>query len=221
MQNASITAFFDFDKTLLVTESSRIGIRHLRQLGMVSIAYLLKVAVANFFYKRHLISDEALAGVLLTVYRGRRLAEFQAGAADFYANHLKPHLAPLLLERLNWHRQQGHTVVLVSGSPRYMLEPVVEDLGIDHLLCTDLEEGRDGRLTGRVSGRLCMGDHKRRLAERLAEEKGLDVASSYAYGDHHSDLPILSLVGFPHAVEPDRPLRRAALKHQWPILTYR
>lgn len=221
MQNASIAAFFDFDKTLLTTESSRIGIRYLRQLGMVSGLYLLKAAAANFFYHRHLISDETLAGILLTIYRGRRLAEFEEGAAEFYAIHLKPHLAPLLLERLSWHRRQGHTVALISGSPRYLLVPVVEDLGIDHLLCTDLEEGRDGRLTGKISGRLCMGDQKRFLAERLAEEKGLDLKNSYAYGDHHSDLPILSLVGFPHVVEPDRPLRRAALRHRWPILTYR
>jgi HAD superfamily hydrolase (TIGR01490 family) len=221
MQNASIAAFFDFDKTLLATESSRIGIRYLRQLGMISTPYLLKVVVANFFYNVRLISDEALADVLLTVYRGRRLAEFQEGAADFYTIHLKPHLAPLLLERLNWHRHRRHTVVLISGSLRYMLEPVVEDLGIAYLLCSDLEEDRDGRLTGKLNGRLCMGDHKRYLARRLAREKGLDLKNSYAYGDHHSDLPILSLVGFPHAVEPDRPLRRAARKHQWPILSHR
>ena len=220
MQKKSIAAFFDFDKTLLNTESSRIGIRYLREQRMVSLGYILKVVVANFLYERHLLADETFASVMLKIYRGRRLAEFQDGAADFYSANLKPHLAPRILERLNWHRQQGHVVVLVSGSLRYMLEPVVADLGIAQLLCSDLEEGPDGRLTGSIRGRLCMGDHKRYLVQQLSGELNLSLSASYAYGDHHSDLPLLKLVGNPHAVEPDPSLKRFAIKNNWPILTY-
>ena len=49
----------------------------------------------------------------------------------------------------------------------------------------------------------------------------IDLASSYAYGNHQSDLPLLELIGNPYVVEPTEPLRRVALANKWPILTYR
>ena len=221
MQDTRIAAFFDFDKTLLDTESSRIGIRYMWQRQMVSPGYILQVLFTNFFYERHWISDETMAAVLLKIYRRRRLVDFRQGAADFYHTCLKPRLAPCILDRLNWHRDQGHVTVLVSGSVRYMLEPVVADLGIKHLLCSELEQGPDGLLTGKADGRLCLGEHKRYLASELAADIGLELGASYAYGNHQSDLPLLELVGFPHAVEPTRPLRLVARENNWPILTYR
>lgn len=214
-------AFFDFDKTLLDTESSRLGIRYMWHLRMVSPAYIARVLIANFFYARHLLSEERMAAVLMRVYRGRRLAEFNQGAAEFYRAHLKNHLAPLILDRLHWHLDQAHLPVLISGSMRYMLEPVAADLNIAHLICSDLEQGSDGLLTGKVRGRLCVGAHKRDLARKLSRKVGIDLAASYAYGNHQSDLPLLQLVGFPHAVEPTKPLKRVAQKNSWPILTYR
>lgn len=216
-----IAAFFDFDKTLLDTESSRLGIRYMRKQGAVSLGYILRVMAANFFYGLHWISDEQMAAVLLKVYQRRKLADFRDGAEQFYSLCLKPHLAPRILECLLWHQSQAHVTVLVSGSVRYMLEPAVADLDMAHLLCSDLEEGPDGLLTGKISGQLCMGDHKRRLVDQLSREINIDLGASYAYGDHQSDLPLLEMVAYPHAVEPTRPLRRVARNKQWPILTYR
>jgi phosphoserine phosphatase len=94
-------------------------------------------------------------------------------------------------------------------------------LGFDHLLCTDLEIGRDGLLTGRVNGPICLNSNKRILAEMLARKVNIDLATSYAYGNHQSDLPLLELIGNPYVVEPTEPLRRVALTNKWPILTYR
>jgi phosphoserine phosphatase len=61
-----------------------------------------------------------------------------------------------------------------------MLEPVAEDLGFDHLLCTDLEIGEDGLLTARAKGPICLNSNKRILAEMLARKANIDLASSYA-----------------------------------------
>ena len=221
MQNDLIGAFFDFDKTLLDMESSRLGVRYLKELGLVSFGFVLKAMAANFLYKRHWLSDEQMASVLLKIYRGHRLADFRAGAVEFYTSALKPRLAPRILDRLRWHQSENHVTVLVSGSVRYMLEPVASDNNIAHLLCSDLEEGPDGLLTGKLNGPLCMGDHKRYLVKRLSQKNGIDLKASYAYGDHHSDLPLLELVGFPHAVVPDSRLMRIAREKSWPILAYR
>ncbi|MGD8294055.1 MAG: HAD family hydrolase [Desulfobacterales bacterium] len=221
MNSKSIAAFFDFDETLLDVESSRLGFRYLWQQRLVSFRFILKVLVANFIYRHHWISDEKMARILIKFYRNRNIKEFENGAADFYRDHLKPHLAPNLVARVKKHRQEGHRLILISGSVRYMLEPVVEDLGFDHLLCTDLEIGENGLLTGRAAGPVCLSRTKRHQAEKLACRENLDLASSYAYGNHQSDLPLLELIGNPYVVEPTAPLRNKAVIRKWPILTYR
>jgi HAD superfamily hydrolase (TIGR01490 family) len=218
---SSIGAFFDFDQTLLDTESSRLGFKYLWERRLISLGFILKVMAANFFYKRHWMSDERIAAIMLKFYHKKRLEEFQLGAAAFYQEQLKPRLAPNILKRVAQHHQEGHVLVLISGSIRYLLEPVVEDLGFDHLLCTDLEVGPDGLLTGKAKGPLCLDSTKRVLSEKLAEEAHIDLASSYAYGNHQSDLPLLELVGHPYAVEPTEPLKNVALKNEWPILKFR
>ena len=221
MMSKQIGAFFDFDETLLETESSKLGILYLWQRRLVSRTFILKAMVAGALYRRQLITDQQTAKILLTLYRNRRLEEFQAGAELFYSDVLKPRLAPNILARANFHREQGHAMVLISGSIRYMLEPVARDLGFEHLLCTDLEEGPNGLLTGRPKGSLCLDGTKRQLAEELSQQTGIDLAQSYAYGNHQADLPLLESVGHPHAVEPTLPLRKIALERNWPILAYR
>jgi HAD superfamily hydrolase (TIGR01490 family) len=216
-----IGAFFDFDETLLDTESSRLGIKYLWERRLVSRAFILKAFVAGFLYKRHWITDEQTAKILLKLYRNRRLEEFTDGSETFYREILKPRLAPNILAKVNEHREQGHTLVLISGSIRYLLEPVARGLGFEHLLCTDLEKGSNGLLTGRPKGHLCLDTTKRHLATELAQRTGIDLARSYAYGNHQADLPLLELVGFPHAVEPSGPLLKVAVTRNWPILAYR
>jgi len=216
-----IGAFFDFDETLLDTESSRLGIRYLWERRLVSRGFILRAFMVGLLYRYHLISDEQTAKILLRLYRNRHLEDFSNGSEAFYREILRPRLAPKILSRVKYHRDRGHCLALISGSIRYMLEPVAQDLGFEHLLCTDLEIGPDGLLTGRPQGPLCLDTTKRRLALELARSSAIDLERSYAYGNHLADLPLLELVGFPHAVEPTRPLRKIAREREWPILAYR
>ena len=221
MKNKPVGAFFDFDKTLLDVESPKLGIRYLWEKRMISFAYVLKIIVANFFYSRHYISDEAMARLMLTFYKGKPLEVFEAGAKDYYHEIIKPHLAPNILNKVHEHREADHILVLVSAGIRYLLTPVADDLGFDYLLCTDLEKGLNGLLTGKPRGPVCSDTNKKRLASRLADDLDMDLMRSYAYGNHHSDIPMLEMVGNPHAVEPNDVLRKVALERKWPILTYR
>jgi HAD superfamily hydrolase (TIGR01490 family) len=219
--NRQIAAFFDFDETLLEVESGRLGIQWLRERRMVAFGYILKILLANFFYQRRLLSDERMVKIMLTFYKKKRLADFQKGAGNFYESYLKPRLAPGILSRVRFHKKEGHLLVLISGSVRYLLEPVAKDLGFDHLLCTDLEVDQNGLMTGKPAGLVCVNRNKRKLTLNLAQKLELDLARSYAYGNHHSDLPLLEIVGNPYAVQPNRILERTARQKSWPILSYR
>jgi HAD superfamily hydrolase (TIGR01490 family) len=216
-----VAAFFDFDETLLEVESSRLGIQWLWDRGLVPLGYILKILLAKCFYQQRLLSEDRMVRILLTFYKKKRIEDFQKGAMDFYKEYLKPHLAPAIVARAQDHKTQGHVLVMISGSVRYMLEPVVEDLGFDHLVCTDLEVNSNGQLTGKSNGRVCVGQNKRKLTLELAHNIGLDLEKSYAYGNHPSDLPLLESVGHPHAVAPNRILKKIAQQRSWPILSYR
>jgi len=218
--NRRIAAFFDFDETLLEVESGRMGIQWLRDRRLVPFGYLLKILTANFFYQRRMLSDERMVRFMLTFYRNKCLADFQKGAENFYKVYLKPHLAPGIITRVNLHKNKGHLLVLISGSVRYLLEPVVRDLGFDQLLCTDLEVRENGRMTGKPQGAVCVGQNKKELTLKLAQKLGLELEKSYAYGNHHSDLPLLETVGNPHVVEPTAELAKVARQRSWPVLGY-
>jgi len=221
-------AFFDFDKTLLDCETSSLMIPYMRKRRHIFFvrppvrpSYLIRLLLANELYKRHLYADEKMAVLLLEFFKGRSPEPFTSTAVDFYQTCLKPHLAPNVMARLAEHKKRGDLCVLISAGVRYALEPVVQDLGFDHLLCTELEVGHDGRYTGRSLGLICIDEHKRTMALALARSQEIDLAASHAYGNHQSDIPLLESVGFPVAVEPTGPLRREAVKRGWPILTYR
>jgi HAD superfamily hydrolase (TIGR01490 family) len=221
MGTRPIGAFFDFDRTLLMENSPKLGIRYLWDIGQVSLPYVLKIMIANWFYQKDLISETLMARLLLTYYRNRELTPFEQGSESYYHAVLKPHLAPNIVARVHAHQELGHTLILISAGIRYLLKPVVKDLGFHHLICTDLKVGSDGLLTGHANGFVCTGVNKKKAALELCRELDLDLGHSYAYGDHHSDLFLLELVGNPHAVEPTSTLRREALRRGWPILSHR
>lgn len=213
-----IAAFFDFDETLLATDSAGIGFKVLREQGYISKWFMLKMIVVMFLLKIGLINDLTLAKAMLGFYKGRELKPFVESADDFYHEYLKPNLAPHVVDKLRWHQAQGHQTVLVTGSIDYYLKPVMQDLGIDHLLCTHLETGQDGLLTGKAEGPVCVGKTKVTLASKLAKEQGYDLAHSYAYGNSHLDIPILEQVGHPIMVNPSQLLKRHGKKQMWALL---
>jgi HAD superfamily hydrolase (TIGR01490 family) len=221
MDTRTIGAFFDFDKTLIDVDSPSLGIRYLWEHRLISFAYILKVMAFNFFYQRHLVSDDFMARVLISFYRDKPFAQFESGSQEYYEEVIRPHLAPNIVSRAMEHKDKGHILVLISAGLRYLLKPVVKDLRFDHLICTDLEMRPDGTLTGRTVGPICTDRHKRKLAVKLADELGIDLSESYAYGNHQADIPLLELVGHAFAVEPTKLLRKAASDRSWPILTFR
>ena len=101
--------------------------------------------------------------------------------------------------RLRRHRELGHTVILASASLDPYLLPLGRSLGVDAVVCTVLERGRDGRLTGRLVGANCRGAEKARRVRGWLREHDLADAELWAYGDSSGDDELLALA--------DRPLR--------------
>jgi len=120
------------------------------------------------------------------------------------------------VERIRWHRAEGHLVVLLTGTLDFLGEPLRAYLGADRMLAAR-PQVRQGRLTGRLAEAHPYGERKHELLLHLAQEEGLDLRNSYAYADHHSDVPFLETVGHPVAVNPDRRLARIARQRGWTV----
>lgn len=124
-------------------------------------------------------------------------------------------------ELVRAHQRLGHTVVVSSAATAYQVRPVARDLGIEHLVCTELEVGDDGVLTGAVRGRMRWGREKANGVRSFARAHGVDLRASYGYGNGVEDIDFLAAVGNPVALSPDPGLRRAATRFGWPILQLR
>ena len=114
-------------------------------------------------------------------------------------------------------KKAGHRVVLISGSPDFLLHRLQKLCGADDVIGNRLEF-KDGRATGRIRRPLVAGPEKARLMKLHAKEHGIDLDQSAAYSDSLSDVPMLTVVGRPCAVNPDMRLRAMAKTHRWPIL---
>jgi hypothetical protein len=91
-------------------------------------------------------------------------------------------------------------------------------LGADRVVATRMVTV-DGRYTGEIEF-YAYGENKAAAMREVAAESGYDLADCYAYSDSVTDLPMLSAVGHPTAVNPDRGLRKAALERGWPVLQF-
>jgi HAD superfamily hydrolase (TIGR01490 family) len=133
------------------------------------------------------------------------------------------------VDQVAWHAQQGHSIVLVSGT----LTPLAQEIafalvvrlavrgivGSIAVCATRLEE-RDGRWTGRVVGDAMFGEAKARAVRKIARQEGFVLGLCYAYGDCISDRWMLEAVGRPSAVNPSRKMERLAAKRGWTVLAW-
>jgi phosphatidylglycerophosphatase C len=142
---------------------------------------------------------DRLKEIACAALEGREGATIDALGAAFAREVEGGMLRDDTLARLRRHREVGHTVLLASASLDPYLMPLGASLGVDGVVCTVLERGADGRLTGNLVGENCRGPEKARRVQAWLSEHGLDDAELWAYGDSAGDDELLALA--------DRPLR--------------
>jgi len=118
------------------------------------------------------------------------------------------------------HLDAGQRVWLVTATPAELASLIARRLGLTGALGT-VAESRDGVYTGRLVGEPLHGPAKAAAIRALAEREGLDLSRCAAYSDSANDVPMLSLVGHPVAVNPDAQLRRIARENGWEIRDFR
>lgn len=130
---------------------------------------------------------------------------------------IKPNIFPGAVPLIQRSKEQGHRQIIITGGIDHVTRPLVEYLGFDDFVANRLEL-KNGVATGRLHKPFIAGANKARWVQQYAREHGVNLDKSFAYADSASDLPLLSVVGNPCAVNPDFKLRTTARAYAWPIL---
>ena len=180
-------AIFDFDGTLTRTDT----LLHFLRLSQPRVRYLLLLpfylAMWLCFKLRRASADSTKAAILSTVTKGKTTNEIDQLSLRFVPV-IDSLLRPEAIDRLEWHRRQGHQLVLLTASLQSAVEAWGERMGFDLIIGTQAEVKGD-QLTGRFEGKNCKGEEKvRRLSQALPHWQEV---TSYGYGDSPSDRPLL------------------------------
>lgn len=184
-------ALFDFDGTLTRRDSFLPYLRQLLGTPALFLRLLQTSPVLLGYLGGWVANDRAKETLLRTCINGWSLERLEQVAHDYARQQLPGLLRPEGMARLDWHRDQGHTCVLVSASLDLYLKPWAARQSFDGLLCSSLQVDDQGKVNGLLAGENCHGEIKVKLIrEWLA---GRDVGTLYAYGDTRGDLPMLRM----------------------------
>jgi HAD superfamily hydrolase (TIGR01490 family) len=184
-----VVAAFDFDGTISHRDTLLPFLVAVRGRWAVAVALLRlapRLALMATGRADRGATKERLVGMLLT---GHPAEELRA-AGKQHASQLVHRLRPGAAERIRWHADRGHELVMISASPTVYLEPLAAELGFDAVLATGLEVDRAGRLTGRLEGSNVRGHEK--VARLEAWLDGREPAALWAYGDSSGDRELLA-----------------------------
>lgn len=217
-------AFFDVDNT--ITRGSTL--------------YFLGRGMYNrgFFTKRD-IGSWVLANIrfrMTGTEKDEVISRFQKAATDFIGGHdvkeirvigeeiytefVSPAIWQGTIALAKQHLDAGDEVWLVTASPEDFANLIAERLGFTGAIGTKAEI-KDGKYTGNLLGKLLHGKEKAVAIKELAASRGIDLQECFAYSDSHNDLPLLSAVGNPRAINPDAKLRIMAFSQGWPVHDFR
>ena len=158
--------------------------------------------MAADFYNRRLFND-----LFFVRYRGESEDRLRCLAQELFDTVLRPSIFPGAYELIDKSRQLGLRQVLVTGALDITVGPLAKHLGIDDYVTNRLEFV-NGYATGRLLPPVMAAATKASWMRIYAEKENLSLCDSYAYTDSMSDLPMLSIVGHPTAVNPDMRLRK-------------
>jgi HAD superfamily hydrolase (TIGR01490 family) len=215
-------AFFDLDKTIIATSSTLAMGRSFYAAGMIGRRAVLKGAYARLIYHMGEVDAEKMDRMrddLAQAVVGWEAEKVHEVIAADLLNLIDPLVYDEAAALIESHHAAGRSVVIVSSSGDEVVGPIGELLGADFVVASRMVV-EDGRYTGEVAF-YAFGPYKAQAMREMAEQHGWDLADCYAYTDSATDLPMLEAVGHPHAVNPDRSLRRAATERGWDILDFR
>ncbi|OEV03403.1 HAD family hydrolase [Streptomyces oceani] len=156
----------------------------------------------------------------LSIVAGHRVSELMTMGEEIYDEYMAGRIWPGTLALAQAHLDAGQKVWLVTAAPVETATIIARRLGLTGALGT-VAESVEGSYTGSLVGEPLHGPAKAEAVRALAAAEGLELGRCAAYSDSANDIPMLSLVGYPYAINPDSQLRAHAVEMGWRLRDYR
>lgn len=215
----STAAIFDFDGTLIAGYSATTFIREQVKRGDLSLGQLVELMRAMTQFGLGNIGFSGMMAINAQFMLGISEDTYHELGRQLYSNEIARLVYPESRALVDAHKAKGHTVAIISSATPYQVNQAAVDLGIDHVMCTQLEVKR-GKFTGSVVTPACFGQGKVDAAESLASKFRADLNNSFFYSDSTDDLLLLKRVGYPRVLNPSDTLERIARGRQWPVAKF-
>lgn len=217
-------AFFDVDNTIMQGASLFHLARGLHRRQFFTTRELLGAAWKQAYFRVAGVEDpehvaDARASALGFI-EGHTVSELRALGEEIFDEAMAHRIWPGTRALAQLHLDQGQRVWLVTAAPVEIAEIIARRLGLTGAMGT-VAEHVDGVYTGRLVGEMLHGPAKAEAVKALAERESLDLLACSAYSDSYNDLPMLTLVGDPCAINPDAKLRAHAREQGWRVRDYR
>jgi len=222
--DATRAAFFDVDNTVMQGAS----IFHLAR-GLYARDFFTARDIGRFAWQQgkfRLLGKEDMGNVhearetALSFAAGHTVAELTTIGEEVFDEVMAAKIWPGTRALAQMHLDAGQRVWLVTATPVEVASVIARRLGLTGALGT-VAETEDGVYTGRLVGEILHGEAKAQAVRALAQRQQLDLGACSAYSDSANDIPMLSLVGHPCAINPDSRLRTHAREHGWRVRDYR
>jgi len=212
-----VVAFIDVDGTLLAETTTYLFARILRRRGLIHNSFLLRALYHGLQHRFGRLDYGRLVNFGLRSIASIPIVDLERIAYENFVEYVRPRLYEGVVDHLNDLRMKGTAVVLVSSSPRIVLEPLSIYLGCTDTITTPVRIER-GRLVGIADGPACYGEGKLHWAREWAGSRQIAMDETAAYADNWSDRALLGQVGRAVVVHPHRKLKRLALQRGWIIV---
>ncbi|WP_416983301.1 HAD family hydrolase [Streptomyces sp. T028] len=222
--DALAAAFFDLDNTVMQGAALFHFGRGLYKRKFFETRDLVRFAWQQAWFRLAGVEDpehmQDARDSALSIVKGHRVAELQSIGEEIYDEYMAERIWPGTRALAQAHLDAGQKVWLVTAAPVEIATVIARRLGLTGALGT-VAESVDGVYTGKLVGEPLHGPAKAEAVRALAAAEGLDLSRCAAYSDSHNDIPMLSLVGHPYAINPDSKLRKHARGLDWRLRDYR
>ncbi|MEU1621208.1 SDR family oxidoreductase [Streptomyces sp. NPDC005722] len=220
-QRTDVLAVFDLERTVvdsnIVEQYLWISTLGLRKSVWAAEAADLLASLPGYLRAEKRDRGEFIRSFLRR-YRGLPVARLEEIVQRGYAGMMLRRTSAAAVERIREHRAAGHRTVLVTGSIGLLAAPIA---GLfDEVVGSSMHE-RDGVLTGYLAKPPLVDEARAAWLVQYAKDGGYDLGASYGYGDSHSDLAWLSLLGKPSAINPDAALARESHQRNWNVYRWK
>lgn len=215
----SVLAIFDMDETVIACDSSTLWLAYLVEKGLAPPEMLEAENAMMQSYHRGELSMQTYMDYTLRPLAGKSVTEVDEMAENYVSRIVPQMVYSQALAQLEWHRQQQHTILIISATADFIVRKVAAALGVAEVIAIELEQ-RNDRYTGATQSVLSFREGKVHRLRAWLKANNHALLGSYGYSDSENDLPLLEAVEKPHVVNPSLRFQQLIQSRQWPHLSW-